>query len=227
MAFQGKPERRWPRSHSAAPSPAASAKMRRQSSLQRSCASATPRPQKSASPAGSRITATGKQPGELVRLDQEGVADPPEPGEEIAEAEPPADREGRPEPPDAAAPRFRHRAVDQPDQDRQRDPEDRKDEERRHRERRERARAEGDAASSPAPGQDDGICQAIHGLRRFVPPIRSIPVADGCGGQNQGDADRRRASRSGAQTRAAGHAADRSQDSSRWLSAAGESLTPR
>ena len=47
--------------------------------------------------------------------------------------------------------------------------------------------AEGDSPSPPAPGEDDRVCQAIHGLRRFVPPIRSPLVADGCAGQNQGD----------------------------------------
>ena len=83
--------------------------------------------------------------------------------------------------------RLRDRAVDQPDEDRKGDPEDREGEERRLRQRRKRARREGYAAPAPAPGQDDRICQAIHGPRRFVAADLLTTVADGCGGQNQGN----------------------------------------
>ena len=80
---------------------------------------------------------------------------------------------------------LRYRAVDQPDQDRQRDPQHREDEERRHRQRRDGAREERNAPPTPAPGQDDGICQTIHGLRvdlncrRFVEVIPLLKAAAG------------------------------------------------
>ena len=119
----------------------------------------------------------GQQPGELIRLHKEGAADPPEAGKEIAEAEPPADGEGRHEPPDAAVSGAGDRPVDQPHAGLgsviQRIGKAKKGGSGEH---RERARAEGDSASPPAPGEDDRICQAIHGPA----PIRSADSLTAC-----------------------------------------------
>ena len=103
------------------------------------------------------------EPAEDVGFDEERLADPPEAGEEIAEAEPPADGEGGQEAAHAAVPCVGDRPVDQPDEDREGDPEQREGEERRLRQRRNRAGREGYAAAAPPPGQDDRICKAIHG----------------------------------------------------------------
>ena len=62
----------------------------------------------------------GKRPGKAVGLDQQRRAYPPQAGKEIAEAEPPADGEGRPQAPKQAAGGFAGRAVEQPDQQRKR-----------------------------------------------------------------------------------------------------------
>ena len=99
-----------------------------------------------------------QRPGELVGLDQKRRADPPEAGEKIAEAHPPAGAEGgahrgdeRPSGPAVL------RAVDQPDRDRQRHGDEREQRKRRQRQRPDRARDEGDRAPAPAPGQDDPL----------------------------------------------------------------------
>ena len=94
-----------------------------------------------------------QRPGELVRLDQERRADPPEPGEKIAEAHPPAGPEGGAHRAEPAV----LRAVDQPDRDRQRQGDEREQRKRRQRQRPGRARDEGDGAPAPAPGQDDPL----------------------------------------------------------------------
>ena len=52
-------------------------------------------------------------PTRVGRPPPEGIADPPEAGEETAEAEKPADGESRTEPPHPSAARFRHGSVDQ------------------------------------------------------------------------------------------------------------------
>src|SRR5262249_61202803 len=57
-----------------------------------------------------------QQPAERLGVDQERVADPIEPGEEISESEPPARGRCRNE----AAPAAGRRPVDEPDQDRER-----------------------------------------------------------------------------------------------------------
>ena len=100
-----------------------------------------------------------QRPGEFVGLDQKRRADPPEAGEKIAEAHPPAGAECG-----AAASRQRPpgsilRPVDQPDGDGQRNGDQRKQREGRQRQRPDRARDEGDGASAPAPGQNDSLDQ--------------------------------------------------------------------
>ena len=99
-----------------------------------------------------------QRPGKFVRLDQESRADPPESGEKIAEAHPPAGAEGGPHRADVRPPgRAVLRAVDQPDRDRQRQGDDCEERERRQRQRPGRARDKGDGAPPPAPGQNDAL----------------------------------------------------------------------
>ncbi len=96
-----------------------------------------------------------QRPGELVRLDQERRADPPEAGEKIAEAHPPAGAEGgahrADQRPSGAAVLS---AVDQPDRDCERRGDEDEQGKRRQRQRPRRARNKGDRAPAPAPGED-------------------------------------------------------------------------
>ena len=98
-----------------------------------------------------------QQPAESRRIDQKGVADPIKAGDEIAEAEPPAGRGRRRD----AAPAADAGAVDQPDQRREGQKQDRPGIERRHRQRRQRAGGERDQPAPPAPGQHDCVDQAL------------------------------------------------------------------
>ena len=84
------------------------------------------------------------------------MADPIEPGEEIAETEPPADRGGREDSTEAAA----GRAVNEPDQDRKGDEGQRPNIRGRQRQRRGRAGEEGDQNAPPSLGQYDGMGEA-------------------------------------------------------------------
>ena len=97
-----------------------------------------------------------QQPAEGLGVDQKGVADPIEPGEEIAEAEPPAgDRRAR-----QSAEAAGRRAIDQPHQNREREEQHRPGVERRHRQHRYRARGERHQRPPPAPAQHDPVRQA-------------------------------------------------------------------
>ena len=112
--FQGKPVNRWPRSHS----------LSRQPEGEREHAAGARRPEQArqgeaegGEQGQSRRQAENAErqsPGELVGLDQEGRAEPPEPGHEIAEAPRPAGERGGPQRcggPESAA---RRGPVDQP-----------------------------------------------------------------------------------------------------------------
>ena len=103
-----------------------------------------------------------EQPAEGRRIDQEGVADPVEAGEEIAEAEPPARRRRDGD----AAPAAQSGAVDEPDQDRKGQEQNRPRVERRHRRRRQGAGGEGDQPTSPPPRQHDRVDDVLrlHGV---------------------------------------------------------------
>ena len=95
---------------------------------------------KKASTGRQRDDSKRQRPGELVGLDQKGRADPPEAGDKIAEAHPPAGAERRPkrtgERTSVAAIR---RAVDEPNRDCQRYGDKDEDGERRQREGAKRA----------------------------------------------------------------------------------------
>ncbi len=93
------------------------------------------------------------QPGEGVGLHQEGLADPPQPHDQIAEAEPPAGGEGAP----IAASAGDRRAVDQQHQDRQGQRQHRPHAERRHGERGQRAGKEGERQPPPAGREHDAV----------------------------------------------------------------------
>ncbi len=110
----------------------------------------------------------GHQPAEDVRLDEEGGADPPQAGQEEAEAEAPADDRRRHQPADEARPFRRGGAIDQPDKDREGQPEDRKGIKGRKRQRRKRAGGERDGEAAPAPGNDDQVGKGSHLCR--APP---------------------------------------------------------
>ena len=105
---------------------------------------------------GNRDHREGHQPGELIGVDQKGSADPPQTGNEIAEAECPADGEGGDRSAKAAA-LPGGGAIDQPDEDRNRQPEDGKNVERRLREGRQRAGDQSDRETAPAPQNDDRV----------------------------------------------------------------------
>ena len=97
------------------------------------------------------------RPGELVGLDQEGGAEPPQPGEEETEAPPPADCKGGPEPaPGTGA----DGTVDQPDRDGHRHDDERPEIERRQGKRTARTSEKRDQALPPTPPQDDGFGDA-------------------------------------------------------------------
>jgi hypothetical protein len=110
----------------------------------------------------------GQRPGEFVGVDEEGRADPPKPGEEIAEAEAPADGGGGPKTAERARAFGRHGAVDQPDEDRRGEPQQGKGREGRQRQRRDGAGKEGDGEPPPAPKHDDRIGGGVHRRRSAV-----------------------------------------------------------
>ncbi len=116
-------------------------------------------------PRGQAEDAERQRPGELVRLHQEGGTEPPQAGEKIAEAEPPADRRGRQH---RARRRAPARPVDEPDGERQANEKDGPQPEGRHGEGGERPCREGRKAPSPAPGQDDAAREA--GERQAAAP---------------------------------------------------------
>src|SRR2546426_2986491 len=91
------------------------------------------------------------------------MADPIEAGEEIAEAEPPADTGGREHAAEAPA----SHAVDEPDQDRKRNEGKWPNIRRRQRQRRGGAGEERDQNTPPSLGQHDGMGEAgeRHGWR--------------------------------------------------------------
>src|SRR5262245_51152430 len=84
------------------------------------------------------------------------MADPIEAGEEIAEAEPPADNCGREHSAEATA----GHAVDEPDQDRKRNKGNWPNIRRRQRQRRGGAGEERDQNTPPSLGQNDGMGEA-------------------------------------------------------------------
>ena len=109
-------------------------------------------------PAGSAEHAQRQRPGELVGLDQKGGAEPPEAGDKIAKAPPPADAEGRAHAMARSIARWRRRSADPSisqtaviigDQHR------RQEVERRQGQGADRAGGEGDRAAPPAPGEND------------------------------------------------------------------------
>src|SRR5262249_42022415 len=106
-------------------------------------------------PGGQRNDRERQQPAEGLGVDQKRMADPIEAGEEIAEAEPPADRGGREHSAEAAG-----RAVDEPDQDRKRNEGQRPNVGGRPRQRRGRAGKERDQNTPPSLGQYDGMGEA-------------------------------------------------------------------
>src|SRR5579863_2763048 len=85
------------------------------------------------------------------------MADPIQPREKIAEAEPPADRRRIP----YSAPVAGSGAVDQPDQGREREEQDRPKIDGRHREPGQRAGGERDQPAPPSPGQYDGVDRTL------------------------------------------------------------------
>ena len=96
-----------------------------------------------------------QRPGELVGVDEKRRPEPPQAGDEIAEAPPPAGAERRPQrrPERTAALGAVDRAVDQPHRQRHRHDQRRREVEGRHGERAHGAAGESDAAAPPAPGE--------------------------------------------------------------------------
>src|ERR1700730_11369995 len=94
--FQGNPLKLCPRSHSAKLNPAASATIRPAPGAHMSRASRKPRPGKIASAAGSPTTPSGKGQGNSAPPNKNPPPKPPEPGQEIPKAPPPAGAEGAP-----------------------------------------------------------------------------------------------------------------------------------
>ncbi len=90
-------------------------------------------------PGGQQKYGEGKQPGKRLRFHEEGAADPPKAGEEIAETEPPAEGETVPHPCADALLRLGGNAVHQPCEGGDGEEEDRKKVERRHGKGRHRA----------------------------------------------------------------------------------------
>ena len=104
----------------------------------------------------------GQGPGKTVGLDQKRRADPPQAGKEIAEAEPPADGEGRPQTPEQTVGGFAGRAVEQPDQQRKRDETDGEEIVRRLGKNRQRPGEKRHQRAPPTPKQNYPAGQALH-----------------------------------------------------------------
>ncbi|MNU75200.1 hypothetical protein D3C71_647240 [compost metagenome] len=85
-----------------------------------------------------------QRPGKLIGLDQQGIAQPPEIGDEIAEAEKPAECEGGPQPTGDTAIGIAGRSVDQPDEQRERHEKRGENAERGKRQRTDGARKHGE-----------------------------------------------------------------------------------
>ena len=94
-----------------------------------------------------------QQPAECRCVNQEGVADPVEPGEKVTEAEPPATQSCRRNSTGTPA----SGAVDQQDQNRKSQKQHRPRIERRKRQNRHGAGRKGDQRTSPAPGEKDTV----------------------------------------------------------------------
>jgi hypothetical protein len=101
------------------------------------------------------------RPREEVGLDQEGGAEPPEPGHEKAEAPGPAEERGGPQGRRRRA-ALGEGAVEKPDGDGERDGERRQRSERRHGERADGAGAEGEKPAPPAPGAGNPVDERRH-----------------------------------------------------------------
>ena len=110
-----------------------------------------------------------QRPGELVRFDQHGGAQPPETGDEIAKPEPPAGARGGAQRGDADPPRRKGRAVDKPDRDGQGNRHGRRETDRLQRQGPAGAGAKGDRPARPSFAQDDtlGKGQACRSAKRF------------------------------------------------------------
>ena len=125
--------------------------------------------------AGRPRTASGKRPGKAIGLDQQRLADPPETREKIAETEPPAGGEGRLQAFQPSIGGFAGGAVDQPDQDRERDEADGEEVEGRQGQNGERAGEKRQQRPPPPPEQDYPARKPLHAdvrvaanqLRRF------------------------------------------------------------
>ena len=158
-SFHGKPgQQRRARSHSLKPSPKASARTRSGAVAARATARArSPAPGKTASAAGSATTPNGSAQANRSRVDQERRAQPPKPGEEIAEAPPPARAERgaqrgparRPLALASAAPSISQTAATIANDKRGHEAD------RRHRQRADRAGGKRDQPPRPAPGEND------------------------------------------------------------------------
>ena len=102
------------------------------------------------------------RPGEAFGLDQQCVAHPPQAGNEIAEAEPPADRKRRQGPLPQRSVGFGRCPVKQPDQHRKRDETGGEKVERRLGQHCNCAGQERRQRAPPAPQQNDPAGQALH-----------------------------------------------------------------
>ncbi len=107
------------------------------------------------------------EPAEGLRIDKERMADPVKPEQKIAETEPPADRGRAPHAAETIG-----RAVDQPDEQRERQKQNRPGIDRRQRQHRQGARHKGKRGATPAVRQHDRMIEPSqrHGrrLRRRV-----------------------------------------------------------
>src|SRR3984893_3439284 len=110
-------------------------------------------------------------PGEFVRLDEKRRAKPPEPGQEITKAPPPADAKGAPRrdrqaqtkpPPGQHLARLRA-TVDEPNGNGHRDRERGEKVERRHRKCASSAGGDRDQAAPPPSGENDRSGEHVHG----------------------------------------------------------------
>ena len=108
-----------------------------------------------------------QRPGEAVGLDQHGAADPPQPGDEIAEAEPPADRECRTQAAQKSGRTLDGRTVEQPDENRKGNEADRKEIVGRLRENRQRAGQERHERAPPTPQQYEPAGKAFQEMARL------------------------------------------------------------
>src|SRR5262249_30521842 len=112
------------------------------------------------------------QPGELLRIHQEGDADPIKSGEEIAEAEPPSGSRGDADAADAP----RGGAIEQPHDDRHGQKHHRPEVERSERQRRNRAGRKGDGYPPPSPGEHDRMDELDEGT-----VLHDVPLSEGGG----------------------------------------------